>query len=136
MSIYDQISINGSVKWISVPVPFSNNGVTLTANLFCPAACWGDEVRVGAWAWGIQPGVCFGKVDVLLRGAVYARAAYLYRSPENARATVRRVRDAPLWEHRLARAQNLLLSPHISGDEQVNRSDDDWDDLWDEPADQ
>ena len=39
-------------------------------------------------------------------------------------------------EHRLARAQNLLYAHHIGGDERFNQSDDDWHDLWDEPADQ
>ena len=69
-------------------------------------------------------------------GSVPARAAYLPRSPENARANMRRIRDARLWEHHLARAKNLLHSHHIGGDERVNWSDEEWDDLWDEPADQ
>ena len=51
-------------------------------------------------------------------------------------ATPRRVRDARLQEHRLAQPQNLLHSYQIGGDERFNPSDDDWDDLWDEPADQ
>ena len=62
--------------------------------------------------------------------------AYLTESPENARATARHVCDARLWEHRLARAQNLLISRHIVGDELVNQTDGDWGDLWDEPANQ
>ena len=54
----------------------------------------------------------------------------------HSRATARRVRDAFPWEHGLARAQNVLYAHHIGSDGRVNWSDDDWDDLWDEPADQ
>ena len=136
MSIYCQRSINGSVEWLGVPVPFSDTGVTWIDNLLCPAARWGYRVRFGVWSWGIQPGFRFSIVDVMLRGAFPARAAYLPRSPENVRVTARHVRDTCLWEHRLARAQNLLHSRHIGGDERVNWSDDDWGDIWDEPTDQ
>ena len=54
----------------------------------------------------------------------------------HARATGRRVRDAFLREHRLERAQNALYIHNIGVNERVNRSDDDWYDLWDERADQ
>ena len=54
----------------------------------------------------------------------------------NVRTTLRRVCDARLWKPRMEQAQNLLHSLHIGGDERVNWSDDDWDDLWYKPADQ
>ena len=54
-------------------------------------------------------------------------AENLPQSLENARATARRIRDPCLWEHRIARAQNLLDSQHIIGDDLVNRSNDNWD---------
>ena len=134
MSFYVERSINESVEWLGFPHPFCDTGATWNDKLLCPSARWIHGVRDGDWAWGIQPRVRFGGVDVLCRGAVSDRAAYLLRSPENARATAR-VYDAHLWEHRLAHAQNLLHYNHIDGDERVNWSDDDWDDLWDEPAD-
>ena len=136
MAIYGQRSITDSVEWIGVPDPFFDTGVSWTDKLLVPKARWGDRVRFGYWAWGAQPGVLIGD-DVLWRSVVPARPAYLPRSPpENARATACRVRDARLWEHRLAWAQNVLYAHHICGDERVNHSNDDWDDIWDEPADQ
>ena len=85
--------------------------------------------------WGTKPVVLI-VVDVLWHGVVPACAAYLPRIPENTCATVRRVRDTRLQEHCLAQVQNLLHYHHISGDDQVNRSNDNWDNLWDELADQ
>ena len=126
MSIYDRKSINGSVKWLGVPHPPCNDGLPCTDNLLCPSPRWLDGVRVGAWDWWIQPDVRFGGFDVLWRGAVPACAAYLPGSPENVRATARRVRDALLWEHRPARAPNLLNSRHMVGDELVNCTDGNW----------
>ena len=85
---------------------------------------------------GVQSGVLFGRVDVPWRGALTEHAGYLPEIQENACATARRVRDTQLWEHRLAQAQNILNYQHIVGDELVNWTDGDWDDLWDKPADQ
>ena len=136
VAIYGQISINGSVELISVPAPFCNNGVAWTDNLLVPESRWGDEVRVGKWAWVTKPGVLIG-AEVLLRSVIPACPAYLPRSPpKNARATARRVCDACLLENCLARAQNILYTQHICGDEQVNWSYENWDDIWDKLADQ
>ena len=52
--------------------------------------------------------------------------------PRIMQATARRLRNALLRENFLARVQNVLYTHHIGGDGQVNFSDDDWDDLWDE----
>ena len=60
MAIYSQMSINGSVEWLSIPTPFCDTGVTWTDNLLVLKALWGDSVRVEAWAWGTQPGVLIG----------------------------------------------------------------------------
>ena len=136
MSSYGQRSINRSVNWLGIPLPFSDTGVTWTDNLLCPAARWVDGFMVGAWAWGIQPGVFFGRFDIPWCGAVPARAAYLPRSPENAHTTARRIHDARLHDQRLVQAQNILHSHHIGGDERVNQYNDYWGHLWYEPADQ
>ena len=136
VSIYGQKSINGSVEWLGVPHPFYDDGPPWTDNFLCPSPLWGDGVRVGAWAWGIQPGGLYGGVDVPWRGAVPDCADYLPGSLENAHATARRVRDARLRDHRLARAQSVLYLRRILWDHLVNRTDYGWDGLWDEPADQ
>ena len=131
MAIYGQRSISGSVKWLSIPDPFCDTGVDWTDNLLVPEARWGDGFRVGGWAWGTQPGFLIGS-DIPWRGFVPARAAYLPRiPPENANAIACRVRDACLREHCLVRAQNVLYAHHISGDNRINWSNDDWNDLWD-----
>ena len=136
MAIYGQESINGSVKWLGVPAPFCDTGVAGTENILVPSPHWGDRVGVGYWDWVAHSGVII-RDDVPWRSALPARPDHLPRSPpENACATARRVRDALLREHRLTRAQNVLYAHQIDGVGRVNCSDDDWDDLWDEPADQ
>ena len=135
MSIYGQRSINGSIGWLGIPAPFCDTGVALTDNLLVPKARWEDVVRVGDWARGSQPVFLIG-ADVPWHRVSPARVACLPRSPENARTTARRVRDARLWEHCLVQAQNILYAHHTGGDERVHLYDDDWDYLWDEPADQ
>ena len=128
--------MNRSVKWIGVPAPFYDTGVACTDNILVLSLSWGDGVRVGDWAWGTQPGVLIG-ADVTWSSVVPNCPAYLTKSTlENARATACRIRDAHLWENRLARDQNVLYPHHIGGDERVIRSNGNWDDLWDEPADQ
>ena len=75
--------------------------------------------------------------DVPWLSVVLACLAYLPRSPpENAGAAAHHVRNARLWDNRLAQAQNVLYAHHTGSDGQINRSDDDWGDFWDEPADQ
>ena len=64
VSIYGQRSINWSVKWLGIPVPFKETVVNFTDNLLCLAVSCGDGVKVRAWAWEIQPEVFFGRVDV------------------------------------------------------------------------
>ena len=65
------------------------------------------------------------------------RPAYLPRVPlENNRTTTRHVRDARLRKSCLLRAQNVLYAHHIGGDGRVYWLDDDWNILWDKPADQ
>ena len=75
MSIYGLKSINGSVKWLSIPCPSCDDGTPWMENLLCPSPCWVDGVKVRSWFWGIQTGVNFGIVDVLWYGAVPDRAA-------------------------------------------------------------
>ena len=135
MAIYVHRSINGSIKWLGVPAPFCNTRVAWTDNLLVPEARWGDGVRVGDWAWGNKLVFLIG-ADVMWRSVVTASPYYLTGiPPENVRTTARRVRDALLQEHLLPRSQNFLSVHHIGGDERVNRSDDNWDNLWDEPVD-
>ena len=136
MAIYGQRSINGSIEWLGVPAPFFDTGVDWTDNILVPSPRLGDGVMVGDWYWGTQPGFLIG-ADVPWRNVVPACLAYLPRSPpENVCATTRHIPDTFLQEHRLEQSQNVLYAHHIGGDERVNRSDDNWDDLWDEPADQ
>ena len=116
--------------------PFCNTGVAWTDNLLVTEARWGDGVRVGDWAWGSQPGFLI-RAYVVWCIVVPACLAYLPSSPlKNVCGTARRIWDARLWENRLAQAKNVFYAHHIDGDERVNWSDDDWDDLWDELSDQ
>ena len=136
MAVYGQKSIHGSVARIGVPVPFCNTGVAWTENILVPSPRWGDGVTYATWTLGNQSGVIIGD-DVPWHSIFPACPAYLPISPpENERATTRRIFDALLQDHRLARAQNILYAHHIGDDGRVNWLDDDWDDLWDEPADQ
>ena len=115
---------------------FHGTRVGWADNLFVPESRWGDGVGVGYWDWGTQPGVIIG-ADITWHGIVPALPDNLPRSPpENARTTARRVCDARLRENRLVRAQNFFCNHPIGGDELVNWSDDDWEYLWDELADQ
>ena len=86
--------------------------------------------------WGSQLGGRYGSFDVLWRRAVPACPAYISRSPENARATARRVHDYLLREHRLAHSQSISTSCDILRDHLVNQMDCVWDDLWDELVDE
>ena len=136
MAIYGQKSINGSVKWLDVTAPFCDNGVAWTENILVASPHWGDGVIYVNWALGTQYGVLI-RADVPWRSVIPDRPSYFPRSlPENTCAAARCVRDARLQENRLARAQNVLYAHHIDGDGKVNWSDDDWDDLWEKPADQ
>ena len=136
VAIYGWKSINESVECLNVPAPFYGTGVAWIENILVPSPRWGDGVTYATWTVGTQSGVLI-IADVPWRSVVPVRQTYLTRSPpENARATARCVRDACLWENCLGRAQNVLYAHHIGGDGQVYWSDDDWDDIWDEPADQ
>ena len=115
---------------------FCNTWVAWTDNILVPSPRWGNGVRVGDWDWLIQPGFLI-RADVTCRSIVPARLSCLTRSPlENARATAHHICDACLRKNCLALAQNVLYTHKICDGERVNRSDDDWDDLGDEPADQ
>ena len=72
-SIYGRKSINGIVKWLGIPRPSCDYGPPWIGNLLCTSPHWVDGVRVGAWAWGVQLGIRFGRVGVLWRGAVPGR---------------------------------------------------------------
>ena len=106
-----------------------------TENILVPSPRWGDSVTYAALALGTQSGVLIAD-DVLWRSAVPARPTYLPISlPENVCAAARHIHDACLRENRLARAQDVLYAHHIGVDGQVYRSDYDWVDLWEKPAD-
>ena len=81
-------------------------------------------LKLGLWELNLE--FVLAELTSHRRGTVPFRAVYLPRSPENARATARRVRDVRLWEHRLTQAQHLLYDHHIGSDERVNWSDDEW----------
>ena len=109
--IYSRKSINGSVEWLGVPRFGCNDGPPWTDHLLCPSPHWGDGARAVAWSWCIQPDGRYVGVDVPWSVPIPVCADCLPQSSENARATARRVCDACLREHRLARAQNLSDSP-------------------------
>ena len=132
--IYGRKWINGRVKWLGVPTFLRNDGTPWADNVLCTSLCWGVGGTYEIWDLESQPGGRYSNVDVPWRGAVPARPTYLPRSPENARATVRRVCDDLLREHRMARAQSISDSRHILRDELVNCTDCTLDDLWDEPV--
>ena len=88
----------------------------------CVPVCSVDGGIVGAWDWGIQPSGCYCRVDLLWRGAVPTRAAYLLGSTENVRSTARCVCEAHLWEHCLVRDIYLLNLLHTLGGKLVNQT--------------
>ena len=123
--IFGRISINVSVEWIDVTIPFYDTaGVPWIDNILVPELRWGD--RGGYERWDLE--TCyiphFGGRRVPWRGDVPFRPYYLPSSPENAHARARRVHDVHLRENRLARAQTLLCDLYFGGDERGNRSDD------------
>ena len=103
-------------------------------NILCPSLDWGVGGTFENLDWWIQPDGRYGGVDVPWSGSVPTRLAYLPRSPENAHATVHRVRDDLLWEHCLLRDLSLSDYQHILCDHLVNRMDCALDDIWDKPV--
>ena len=85
--MYGRKYINGSVEWLGVLCFGRDDELPWTENILCPNLRWGYGCNVENWAWGSQPGSHYVGVDVLWRGAIFARAAYLDGSPKNARAT-------------------------------------------------
>ena len=99
--------INESVEWLGVPSFLHNYGPPWADNILCISLCWGVGGNIENWYLESQPGGRYGGVDVPWRGAVPACLAYLPRSLENARATVRRIRNNIRQEYCLAHAQSL-----------------------------
>ena len=132
--MYGWKSINGSVEWLGVPTFLRNDGLPWADNILCPSLQWGVRGTYAIWYLESQSGGRYSGVDVPWCGAAPARAAYLPWSPENARATARRIYEALLREHRLAIAQSTSNYRHIIRDKLVNWKDCALDDLWDEPA--
>ena len=136
MAIYGEKSVTGSLEWFGVPAPFCDTGVAWTEKSLVPSPRWGDGVTYATLALVTQYGVLIGS-DVPWCSIIPTRPAYLPRnSSENALATVCHVRDARHQENRLAQAKNVLYAHHIGGDGRVYWLDDDWNILWDKPADQ
>ena len=128
--------MNGSVKWLDVPHFLSNNVPPWTDNILAPSLRWGNGGTATNPNWGSQPGGPYGSVAVPWSGPVHAMTAYVFRSQENTRSTARRVRDDILRENCTARMQSLSTSRNPIRNCLVNRWDEDWYDLWDEPVDQ
>ena len=128
VTIFGRRSINASVKWLGIPVPFyDTTRVPWIDNILVPELRWVDGGNYKTWSLQTQSGVCFGGRSFPWRGAVPFRPAHLPRSPVNTRTTARHVHDIRLGENRLARNQTSSRAHHIGGDERGNRSDDDLD---------
>ena len=110
------------------------NGPYQIDNLLVPIPDWGVGGTVAYLDWGGQPGGRYGSFSVPWCGAIPTRPAYLPRSPENTRATARRVCDGLLRENCLERVQSISDSCHLFCDRLVNQTNCAWDDLWDEPV--
>ena len=91
--ILSQISINGSVEYLGIPDFHRTGGKFWAANLLAPRSCCVDGGTSTNYNLVIKSGVPYGSVSDPWRGAVPTCPAYVFRSPENARATARRIRD-------------------------------------------
>ena len=82
-----QISINGSVKLLSIPDFFINSGLSLIDHLQAPTTTsgWG-HTNTSNQNWGVSPGGYYRNDAVACGSTVPARPAYAPRSPENLRA--------------------------------------------------
>ena len=69
VTIFGQISINMSVKWLSVPVPFYDAaGVPWIDNILIPELRWGDGDSYQVWASETRSRPRFGGSDNILDG--------------------------------------------------------------------
>ena len=51
VTIFGQISINASIEWLGVPIPFyDTSGVPWIDNILVPELCWGDGASYQVWA--------------------------------------------------------------------------------------
>ena len=91
--ILSQISISGSVEYLGIPDFHRTGGPFWAKNLLYPCSSWGDGGTPTNQDWVVQPGGPYVSVAVVWHGAVPARSAYIPRSPENARASLRHVCD-------------------------------------------
>ena len=80
--MYGRKSINGNVEWLGVTLFLHNDEPPWTDSILVPSPRWGVGGTYEIWALESQPGGRYDGVDVLWRGAVPAREAYLPQSPE------------------------------------------------------
>ena len=94
VTIFGQISINASVKWLVAPVPFYyTTRLPCIDNILVSELRWGDGGNSKTWALQTQYGVSFGGISVPWSGVVPFCAAYLTWSPVNTRTE----RDTANW---------------------------------------
>ena len=128
--------MNGSVQWLDVPDPLSNDGPHWIDNILAPIPAWGTFGTAINPNWAILPGGHYGSVCVPCSGTVRSILAYVRRSPGNTRTAVHHVLYDLLRDNRTTRMKILSTSRNIFRDFLVNWRYCDWDDLWDDMVDQ
>ena len=117
-------SINGSVQWLGVRDFLRTDGPPWSDNLLGPDLSWVDGGTTTNQNWVSQHGGTYGIVVVPCSRPVPVCQAYVRRSPENACAAARRVRDDPLLIRRLECMRILSTSCNLIRNPRVNRRDD------------
>ena len=117
-------SINGSVQLLGAPDFLRNNGPPWTDNLLDPGPSWGDGGTTTNQNWESQPGGIYGSFVVPWIRPVPVRPSYVLRSPGNARADERCIRDNHLQSRRLERMHSPSTIRNPIFNPRVNRRDD------------
>ena len=134
--MFGRYSINGSVEWLGVPDFLRNDGPPWTLNLLPPYASWGDRGSSTNINWGSGSGGHYNSVSILWNRPVHVLPVYHRRIFENMGCDTRRVHEDLLRDNRTYRMQSPSTCRNPIRGRLVNRQDDDWDDLWDNPVDQ
>ena len=127
-----QIYINGSVDYLSITDFHRTGGPFWDNYLLDTCYSWEDGGTTTNENWRAQPGVPYGSVAFVWRGAIPTYPACIPRSPENLRAAARCVYDDRLRIRRRACLRSPSTSRNPVRNLRVTRCGDNWEGLVDQ----